>query len=202
MKQGKELFDEEKLAGNRGSAVFGNDNPIVLELAAGKAEYSRTLSKKFPDTNYVAIDQKGHRLRYGVRDAIENGIENIGFLRTIIHHLDRYFGENEVDEIRIVHPDPRPKGADARRRLTNGRFLVMYEKILTPGGLLRLKTDDAGLFDYSLEELEANGWEIMAQTRDLYESPLLEDHHGIRTHYEKLFVEQGRTIHYVVARKV
>ncbi len=202
MKQGKELFDEEKLAGNRGSTVFGNDNPIVLELAAGKAEYSRTLSKKFPDTNYVAIDQKGHRLRYGVRDALENGIENIGFLRTIIHHLDKYFGENEVDEIRIVHPDPRPKGADARRRLTNGRFLAMYEKILKPDGLLRLKTDDAGLFDYSLEELETNDWEIVAQTRDLYESLLLEDHHGIRTHYEKLFVEQGRTIHYVVARKV
>lgn len=84
----------------------------------------------FPDTNYVAIDIKGHRLRYGVRDAIEHSLQNIGFLRTIIHHLDQYFAPDEVDEIRIVHPDPRPKGRDERRRLTHGRFLEMYERIL------------------------------------------------------------------------
>lgn len=129
-------------------------------------------------------------------------MQNIGFLRTIIHHIDQYFAEDEVDEIRIVHPDPRPKGRDERRRLTHGRFLAMYERILKPGGLLRLKTDDAGLFDYSLESLVENGRDIIDQTRDLYESPLLDHHHGIRTHYEKLFVEQGRTIHYVIAKKI
>jgi tRNA (guanine-N7-)-methyltransferase len=77
----------------------------------------------------------------------------------------------------------------------------MYERILQPGGLLRLKTDDADLFDYSLGSLQEHGWTIVDQTRDLYESLLLADHHGIRTYYEKMFVEQGRTIHYLIAHK-
>lgn len=201
LEEGKELFDTQQLAGHRWEAIFQNDNPLVLELAAGRAEYSRWLAKMFPDTNYVAIDIKGHRLRYGVRDAIEHSLQNIGFLRTIIHHLDQYFAPDEVDEIRIVHPDPRPKGRDERRRLTHGRFLEMYERILKSWWVLRLKTDDAVLFDYSVESLMASGWMVIDQTRDLYQSLLLADHHGIRTYYEELFVEQGRTIHYLIAQK-
>lgn len=200
LEEGKELFDQEQLAGNR-SEIFGNDNPIILELAAGRAEYSRGLAKIFSDRNYVAIDIKGHRLRYGVRDAREHNLQNIGFLRTIIHHIDQYVAEDEIAEIWIIHPDPRPRWCDEHRRLTHGRFLAMYEHILKPGGTLRLKTDDADLFDYSLESLMEHDWMIVDQTRDLYQSLLIADHHGICTYYEKMFVEQGRTIHYLIAQK-
>jgi tRNA (guanine-N7-)-methyltransferase len=89
--------------------VFGNHHSLILELAAGRAEYSRGLARVYPDRNFVAVDQKGHRLRYGVRDAIENNLQNIGFLRTIIHHIDQYVAEDEVAEIWIIHPDPRPR---------------------------------------------------------------------------------------------
>ncbi len=148
---------------------------------------------------------------------------NIAFLRTIIHHLDQFFAPEEVDEIWIVHPDPRSKWHDERRRLTSPRFLRMYYQMLKPGWLLRLKTDDDGLFDYSVESLDLRsdadiGARVMKElpprteqsghfllqesTYDLYGSPLLWNHHGIRTHYEEIFVEQGRTVKYGIWKKI
>lgn len=172
-----------------------------MELACGRGEYTVWLAEHFPQKNFVGIDKKWDRMWVWLDAATKKWLKNIAFLRIIIHHLDRFFSRNEVDEIWIVHPDPRPKGADARRRLTNPRFLSMYEQVLVPWWLLRLKTDDADLFDYSLEMFAQEGWEIVDQTRDLYTSLLLSDHYGIQTHYEQLFVGQWRTIHYCVARK-
>lgn len=196
----KQFFDTIK--GCWKKDFFKNNNPLILELACGRWEYTVWLAEQFPDRNFVGVDKKGDRMRVGLQDATEKWLTNVWFLRTIIHHFDRFFADNEVDEIWIVHPDPRPKGADARRRLTNPRFLSLYEKALVAWWLLRLKTDDADLFDYSLEMLAQEWWEIVAQTRDLYTSDLLADHYGIQTHYEQKFVGQWRTIHYCVARKV
>ena len=111
----------------------------------------------------------------------------MAFLRAIIHHLDQFFGKASVEEIRIIHPDPRPKGVDERRRLTCPRFLNIYKEVLIPGGLLRLKTDDLDLFRYSLETLKSEGREIIEYTEDLYTSPLLDEHYGIRTDFEIKF---------------
>jgi len=212
VQSGKEFFADAK--GNWGKDFFGNNNPIVLELACGRGEYTVWLAQHFPDKNFLGIDKKGDRMWIWLQRAKEippnpplsrgepAGLKNIGFLRTIIHHLDRFFAEDEVDEIWIVHPDPRPKWADARRRLTHPRFLAMYENVLISGGLLRLKTDDADLFAYSLEMFLHEWWEVLAQTTDLYASDLLADHYGVQTHYEQKWIGQWRTICYGVFRKV
>lgn len=182
------------------SSFFWNENPIVLELACGKWEYSTGLAPHYPDKNFIGIDIKGPRLRYGAQMVKELGLKNVAFLRAIIHHLDQFFGKASVEEIRIIHPDPRPKGVDERRRLTCPRFLNMYQDILIPGGLLKLKTDDLDLFRYSLETLKSEGREIIDYTEDLYVSPLLSEHYDIKTNFEIKFHEKGRSICYLKAR--
>lgn len=202
IQSGKPFFENCK--GKWRSDYFKNDNPIILELACGRGEYTIGLSQVYPDKNFIGVDIKGERMMMGLKKWKEEGNtdnKNIAFLRTIIHHIDRFFDEGEVDEIRIVHPDPRSKGHDERRRITSPRFLAMYEKILKPDGLLRLKTDDDGMFEYSSEQFNEFGFDHVESTRDLDKSSLLEDHHGIETHYGKLFKAEGRTIKYWVWQK-
>lgn len=107
-----------------------------------------------------------------------------------------YFDENEIQDMWIVHPDPRPKNSDEKRRLTHERFLKIYEDILRPNSLLRLKTDDEELYQYSLWSLKKRGRALVDATQDLYSSKLLDDHQGIRTKYEDMFVKRGKTIKY------
>lgn len=206
IQSGKEFFENCK--GKRNDDFFHNTNPIVLELACGRGEYSVGLSAIYPNRNYIGVDIKGERMMIGLnrhytQRAENNNISphNIAFLRTIIHHLDRFFAPEEVDEIRIVHPDPRPKGHDERRRLTAPRFLTLYERILKPNGIIRLRTDDDDFFHYSLEQMKLAGFECIDHTRDLDTSPLASHHHGIQTHYGALFQEQGRTIKYAYRKK-
>ena len=179
---------------------FWNENPIVLELACWKWEYSTGLAPHYPNKNFVGIDVKWPRLRYGAQAVKKLWLKNVLFLRAIIHHLDQFFGKASVEEIRIIHPDPRPKWVDERRRLMCPRFLKLYQGVLVPGGLLKLKTDDLDLFRYSLESLKSEGWELIDLTEDLYTSPLLEEHFGIKTDFEIKFHKQGRSICYLKAR--
>ncbi len=215
IQSGKLFF--EKCKGKRRSDYFGNNNPIVLELACGRGEYTVGLSQIYPNKNFIWVDIKGERMMMGIRNYklwIENfrweynwgfkiqNLEspNIAFLRTIIHHIDRFFDEGEIDEIWIVHPDPRSKWHDERRRITSPRFLAMYAKILKSDGILRLKTDDDGMFEYSSEQFNQFGFHYIDSTRDLDQSPLAAHHHDIETHYGKLFKEEWRTIKYGIWR--
>ena len=108
-----------KIKGNWNTVFFQNSNPIVLELACGRGEYSIGLGEVFPELNFIGIDIKGERIAVGSKIVQEKGLKNVGFLRTKIQELLTFFDENEVSEIWITFPDPRPKGADARRRLTD-----------------------------------------------------------------------------------
>ncbi len=203
----KEFFDNCK--GKRACDYFKNTNPTVLELACGRGEYTVWLSQIFPNKNFIGVDVKGERMmlwikryRLWIDDREDSLWDNIAFLRTIIHHLDRFFSPEEVDEIWIIHPDPRPKWHDERRRLTSPRFLNMYYNILKPGGILRLKTDDNDLFSYSLEQLwNQYGFELSNMTKDLHQSDLLIDHHNIITHYEQEALKENKTIKYAVWKK-
>lgn len=189
----------ENICWTRQQSFFKNNSPITLELACWRWEYSVWLWTLFPERNFIGVDIKGERLRHGAESTKKQWLKNVWFLRSKIHFLQDFFEENEVDEIRIVHPDPRSKWADERRRLTHQRFLDIYKHILKPKGTLRLKTDDANLFFYSYRSLQNAGRKIHEYTRDLYNSPLLNDHHDIKTHYEKKFVQEWRTIHYLIA---
>lgn len=177
---------------------FKNERDIVLELACGRGEYTVGLAQVYPERNFVGVDIKGDRIWKGSQFATNNDLTNVGFLRTYIQNIEDFFAPGEVNDIWVVHPDPRPKDSDERRRLTNSRFLTMYKKLLKDDGWLHFKTDNAGLFEYTLEVLKE--WKIkdFVFTHDLYkEEKLLTQHHGIETRYELKFVAEGHKIHYL-----
>lgn len=188
----------QTIKGKWGPEHFGNDHPITVELACGRGEYSVGLGKLFPDRNYIGVDIKGERIWKGSTQAVENKLGNVAFLRTQILLLENFFAEGEIDEIWMTFPDPRPRKRDIKRRLTSPRFLAMYKSLLKPKGVVRLKTDNTALFEYTLEEVSAREDITDLQfTRDLYQSPLRPECFDIRTRYEEEFTAKGENIKYL-----
>ncbi len=176
---------------------FGNDRPLVLELACGKGEYTVNLAKLFPGHNFIGVDYKGNRLWRGAKTALEEGIHNVAFLRIQIETILDYFAEGEVSEIWITFPDPQPQNSREKKRLTNPSFLARYREILIPDGIMHLKTDNDGLFAYTQEKLIELGLEIQAETSDLYRSDLVDDVLSIKTYYEEKYLETAKNINYI-----
>ena len=177
---------------------FGNDHPITTELACDRGEYTVGLARVFPDRNYIGVDIKGERIWKGSTWATEENLINVAFLRTQILMIESFFEENEIDEIWLTFPDPRPRKRDIKRRLTSPRFLAMYKRLLKPGGYLRLKTDNTILYDYTLGELQKrNDIADFRYTDDLYNSPLRPECFDIKTRYEEEFAAKGEKIKYL-----
>ncbi|MGK7393663.1 MAG: tRNA (guanosine(46)-N7)-methyltransferase TrmB [Candidatus Cyclobacteriaceae bacterium M3_2C_046] len=188
----------EQIKGHWRTKQFHNDHPIVLELACGYGEYTVEMARLFPERNYIGVDIKGARIWRGSSIAIEENLSQVAFLRTRIQLLDQFFSRDEVDDIWIVFPDPRPRDRDERRRLTHPRFLQMYQEILKKDGWVRLKTDNDQFFEYTLEVInQLSSTCDLEYTFDLYHSPLYEEHFGIRTKYEKMFSLEGHQIKYL-----
>ena len=181
---------------------FGNQNPIVLELACGKGEYTVGLAQAFPDRNYVGVDIKGDRIARGSQAAQMQGLHNVAFLRTDINFLDEFFDPEEVNELWITFPDPQPRPKQEKHRLTHPRFLTLYQRLLAPGGTLHLKTDNSELFAYSVQMIQEMAFTNLQYTTNLYTSSLNQLHFGIQTKYEQLFHNKGFTINYLQCKKV
>ncbi|MHA6247784.1 tRNA (guanosine(46)-N7)-methyltransferase TrmB [Pontibacter sp. CAU 1760] len=188
-----------QLKGKWRQEFFENENPVVLEVGCGRGEYTVGMAQLFPDKNFIGSDIKGARLWKGSTLAQEGELENVAFLRTFIEQIEDNFDAHEVDEIWITFPDPRPRDRDIKRRLTSPRFLELYKKILKPDGILHLKTDNLGLFDYTLEVLQERASQIrnLVYTHDLYNSDLQEHTMGIYTTYEKRYIAEGVAIKYL-----
>lgn len=177
---------------------FLNENPIVLELACGKGEYTIGLAQAFPDKNFIGVDIKGDRIARGSKVAQTLGLTNVAFLRTDINFLHEFFVEGEINEVWITFPDPQPRPRQEKHRLTHPRFLSIYRQLLVKGGSLHLKTDNPGLFNYSLFTIRnIPDFCDLQFTTDLYKSPLNKIHIGIKTKYEQLFFDKGFTINYL-----
>jgi tRNA (guanine-N7-)-methyltransferase len=177
---------------------FKNNNPITIELACGRGEYSVALGKLFPERNFIGVDMKGERIWKGSTLAVEQGLSNVAFLRTQILLIENFFAVGEVDEIWLTFPDPRPRKRDIKRRLTSPRFLEMYQRLLKPGGYVRLKTDNTLLYTYTLEELQQRTDILDLQYTDrVYESPLRPECFDIKTRFEEMFAAKGETIKYL-----
>lgn len=195
---GKPLYTEIKGQWNR--KYFQNENPIVAELACGKGEYTIGLGKQFPEKNFIGMDIKGDRIARGSFVAMENGLTNVAFLRAGIQYADEFFDPNELSEIWVIHPDPQVRDRDENKRLTNPTFLERYARYLKPGGKFYLKTDSTFLYDYTLQTInETPYFNLIEHTDDLYDSPLLDEHCGIKTHYESIFIGKGYSIKYIKA---
>lgn len=191
-----------ELKGKWKEEVFQNGNPIVLELGCGKGEYSLGLAKKNPDKNFIGVDVKGNRIWTGAKEALELKLSNVAFLRTRIDFVDHCFESGEVDEIWITFPDPQPQKSREKKRLTHPNFLNRYRRFLKEGGLVHLKTDSTGLYEYTLETILQNRLTMIWHTPDLYRNcpPERRELIEIKTHYEKLFTAKGENIKYICFR--
>jgi tRNA (guanine-N7-)-methyltransferase len=195
----EEVFsNSHRLKGNWKKDFFKNNNPIVLELGCGKGEYSVNLAKANPNKNFLGIDIKGARFWRGAKTALEDTINNVGFLRTQIELIDHLFDENEVDEIWITFPDPQIKYKRTKHRLTNTEFLAKYKKILKPEGIVHLKTDSEFMHGYTLGLLHGLDEIIEYAHHDVYgndQSP--KEVTEIQTFYESQYLEVNKKITYV-----
>jgi tRNA (guanine-N7-)-methyltransferase len=186
--------------GNWCQDVFGNSNPIILELGCGKGEYAVGMGRHYPDKNFIGVDLKGNRIYIGAKEALETNLKNVAFLRTRIDFILDYFEVGEVDEIWLTFSDPQPQ--KARKRLSSPIFTARYKQILKPGGIIHMKTDSDVLFDYTLEQIEEHGHEMLACYPDLYanlpqdlDQQTKEIFH-IKTYYEEFFSKRGHVIKY------
>lgn len=181
---------------------FHNDNPIVLELGCGKGEYTVGLAKLFPDINFIGVDIKGARMWTGATQAIKENLRNVAFLRTNIEVIDRFFAENEVQEIWLTFSDPQMK--NARKRLTSTYFMNRYRRFLNDGGLIHLKTDSNFLFTYTTYMVERNSLPVLLRTEDLYHTEGIDEETSnilaIQTYYESMWIERGLNIKYMKFR--
>lgn len=177
---------------------FHNDNPIVLELGCGKGEYTVELAQLFPDVNFIGVDIKGARMWTGATLALEKGLKNVAFLRTGIEIIDRFFSEDEVQEIWLTFSDPQMK--NPRKRLTSTYFMERYRKFLVDGGIVHLKTDSNFLFTYTSYMVDVNKLPLLFRTTDLYHQtdidPETQRILSIQTYYEKMWIERGLNIKY------
>jgi len=182
------------------SAFFKNNNPVFLELGCGKGEYSVNMAKIEADKNFIGIDIKGARMWRGAKNAMDENLKNIAFIRTRVEFTPLCFEKNEIDEIWITFPDPQlgPKKR-IKKRLTSARFLSYYQNFLKDNACINLKTDDTTLYNYTKEVLLANNLEILIDTHDLYNSKHYIGILQVKTHYEKLWNNE-RTIKYLKFR--
>lgn len=192
---GKPICDTIK---GKWQQFFENDHPIVFELGCGRGEYTVGLARRFPERNYVGVDVKGARIWKGSSVALEEGLDNVAFLRIRILEIEKYVEENELNEIWITFPDPRPKKRDIKRRLTSERFMDIYKKLLKAEGIVHFKTDNTALFDFTLELLKAREDVInLESTYDYHSSKFVEELPDIVTKYEAKFMSEGEKIKYL-----
>ena len=192
-----ELDAGKSLKGKWSKMHFKNDAPLVLELACGKGEYTVNLAQLFPAKNFIGIDYKGNRIWRGAKTAIEEGINNVAFLRIQIEQILDYFDADEVSEIWITFPDPQPQISREKKRLTAPRFLEKYKVILQESSPINLKTDNDDFYAFTLETIEQLGLKLHVRTEDLYRSDLVDEVLSIKTYYEKKYLAHDKNINYV-----
>ena len=176
---------------------FGNENPLHIEVGMGKGRFITELAAAHPEINYIGIERYTSVLLKAVEKRSLLFLPNLYFLCVDARTLPDIFAEGEVDRIYLNFSDPWPKDRHAKRRLTSPQFMALYDRILAPEGQVEFKTDNMGLFDYSLESIPEAGWTITASTKDLHHSDMAEG--NIMTEYEAKFSAMGNPICKLIA---
>ena len=180
--------------------VFGNDNPIRIEVGMGKGRFIMTLAQMNPDVNYIGIEKYSSVMLRGLQKQEELQLPNIRFIRMEAEVLTEVFGKGEIDRIYLNFSDPWPKDRHAKRRLPSREFLHRYDEILKKDGVVEFKTDNTDLFAFVLEEVEPAGWHLDQVTHDLHNDPVMNEG-NVMTEYEEKFSSMGNPIcKYVVSR--
>lgn len=205
------LIENPKELKGRWHAVFGNDNPICLEIGCGKGRFITSRAMDHPEQNYIAIEGQSNVVLRALQKAEENSIANLRIFITYVSDLKEYFDAGELSTVYLNFSDPWPKARHAKRRLTYRDRLKNYKEVLSPGGFIEFKTDNDGLFDFTLGEIEAVGYRVVEMTRDLHGemsdemfielsgdmSAFAADAAKYTTEYEEKFMALGKNINYV-----
>lgn len=171
---------------------------IVLEVGCGKGEYTLSLARKHPKKIFIGIDLKSDRIVNGAQIAMDDGLDNVLFVRTLVYYLDHFFYENSISEIWVTFADPYPTKKGIRKRLTSQTYLNLYKRLLKPGGIVHLKTDNLMLYEFSHELAIKNDCQILFATDDLYNSNVTnEDALSVKSAYEIRFLPIVKTIKYL-----
>lgn len=180
--------------------LFSNDHPLHIEIGMGKGQFIMSLAKEHPDINYIGIERYTSVLLRALQKMELEPLDNLKFLCIDAATLPDIFAAGEVDKIYLNFSDPWPKDRHAKRRLTSRTFLERYNAILAPEGHIEFKTDNRGLFDFSLEEIPQAGWKIDAYTFDLHHDDAM-NQGNIMTEYEEKFSSLGNPICKLIASR-
>ena len=194
------VFTEPENMAGTWKEVFGNNNPVRIEIGMGKGRFITTLAQMNPDINYIGIEKYSSVLLRAVEKQDELRLSNLRFIRMDAENICDVFAKGEVDRIYLNFSDPWPKDRHAKRRLTSRQYFERYEKILAFDGIVEFKTDNLALFEFSLEEVDAAGWVILAKTYDLHNDPML-NRANVMTEYEEKFSGMGHPIHKLIAMR-
>ncbi|MBE5826963.1 MAG: tRNA (guanosine(46)-N7)-methyltransferase TrmB [Butyrivibrio sp.] len=193
--------DPEKKKGLWHKEVFGNNNPIHIEIGMGKGRFLMDLAALHPDINYIGIEKYSSVLLRAIQKQEQLLLPNVKFIRMDAEVLCEVFAPDEVDRIYLNFSDPWPKDRHAKRRLPSREFLKRYDQIMKADGVVEFKTDNKDLFDFALEEIEPAGWTLDAVTRDLHNDPVMNEG-NVMTEYEERFSSLGNPIYkYIISRK-
>ena len=181
--------------------LFGNNNPIYIEIGMGKGKFIIDNAIKNPNINYIGIEKFSSVLVRAIerKEANENDLSNLVFLRFDAEYIEEVFEKEEVDRIYLNFSDPWPKDRHAKRRLTSKEYFKRYDNILSKEGKVIFKTDNRDLFDFSLEQIEIAGWRLINKTNDLHNSEYAVE--NIMTEYEERFVNEGISINRLEAMR-
>jgi tRNA (guanine-N7-)-methyltransferase len=190
-----DLLDGFSMRAGWHERFFRNDHPIIVELGCGKGEYTVGLAARYPQKNFIGIDWKGARLWRGSKTVAEQDMKNVGFVRSMVDHIELIFAPEEISEIWITFPDPQVR--KERLRLTAPVFLAKFRNILGPDGVIHLKTDDQFFYNYTMSVVREQNHRLLYSTDDLYSSGNQEDAVAIQTYYENRWLGLGKKICYL-----
>lgn len=180
--------------------LFSNTNPIHMEIGMGKGKFIMELASQNPSVNYIGVERYTSVLYRALQKMETETLPNLKFLCVDAKILPEIFAPGEIDKIYLNFSDPWPKDRHARRRLTSRQFFARYDSILKPDGHVEFKTDNQGLFDFSLEEVKEAGWKLDGCTRDLHHDETM-NQGNIMTEYEERFSAMGNPIFKLIASR-
>lgn len=205
------ILRDHAIKGRWNADMFEKPQPIVVELGCGKGDYTIALARRHPEMNFIGVDIKGARLWKGAKEATEEKMGNVAFLRTRIEFIDAFFGPCEVSEIWLTFSDPQLRGSE-NARLTSPLFLQRYRHFLKPDGIVHLKTDSRFLYEYTQSVIRANGLQVLASGTDIYHDGIrtgvtlekdewdIDSIFEVQTFYESMFLKMGLPITYLAFR--
>lgn len=197
LKKEPNIVDIDGSHAGRISEWFDNDQPIYIEVGSGRGQFITTLAAKHPEINFISMEREKSVMIKVLDKVIEQGLTNIKLICNDAIELNDYFKDGEVSRLYLNFSDPWPKKRHAKRRLTYQTYLALYKQVLKDDGEIHFKTDNRGLFAYSLESMSQFGMYFTKINLNLHEE---DDEENIETEYERKFSDKGSRIYRMEAK--